>query len=80
MYRPRSVIKASSNILTGILRHLDSILIVSQGHWPARLAIFSANLLSRLSLFTPSITRGLGYKNLEAQLMTIPPYAVACKL
>lgn len=34
---------------------------------------------SSLSLFTPSITAGLGYKNLEAQLMTVPPYAVACK-
>lgn len=33
---------------------------------------------SSLSLFTPSITAGLGYKNLEAQLMTVPPYAVAC--
>lgn len=32
---------------------------------------------SSLSLFTPSITAGLGYKNLEAQLMTVPPYAVA---
>jgi hypothetical protein len=35
---------------------------------------------SSLSLFTPSITAGLGYANLEAQLMTVPPYAVACKL
>ncbi|KAG4029146.1 hypothetical protein MFRU_017g00820 [Monilinia fructicola] len=33
---------------------------------------------SSLSLFTPSITAGLGYKDLEAQLMTVPPYAVAC--
>ncbi|KAF3764205.1 MFS transporter [Cryphonectria parasitica EP155] len=32
---------------------------------------------SSLSLFTPSITAGLGYENLEAQLMTVPPYAVA---
>ncbi|KAI0007702.1 major facilitator superfamily domain-containing protein [Xylariaceae sp. FL0662B] len=32
---------------------------------------------SSLSLFTPSITAGLGYKDLEAQLMTVPPYAVA---
>jgi hypothetical protein len=30
-----------------------------------------------LSLFTPSITAGLGYVDLEAQLMTVPPYAVA---
>lgn len=32
---------------------------------------------SSLSLFTPSITAGLGYDGLEAQLMTVPPYAVA---
>ncbi|TVY78467.1 MFS transporter prlL [Lachnellula suecica] len=32
---------------------------------------------SSLSLFTPSITAGLGYKDLTAQLMTVPPYAVA---
>ncbi|OKL62695.1 hypothetical protein UA08_01155 [Talaromyces atroroseus] len=32
---------------------------------------------SSLSLFTPSITAGLGYKGLKAQLMTVPPYAVA---
>ncbi|TVY17643.1 MFS transporter prlL [Lachnellula arida] len=32
---------------------------------------------SSLSLFTPSITAGLGYKNLNAQLFTVPPYAVA---
>ncbi|KAL1593164.1 hypothetical protein SLS60_010772 [Paraconiothyrium brasiliense] len=32
---------------------------------------------SSLSLFTPTITAGLGYENLQAQLMTIPPYAVA---
>ncbi|KAF2113645.1 major facilitator superfamily domain-containing protein [Lophiotrema nucula] len=32
---------------------------------------------SSLSLFTPTITAGLGYENLEAQLMTVPPYAVA---
>lgn len=32
---------------------------------------------SSLSLFTPSITAGLGYHDLHAQLMTVPPYAVA---
>ncbi|KAI1342695.1 MFS general substrate transporter [Xylariaceae sp. FL0016] len=32
---------------------------------------------SSLSLFTPSITSGLGYVELRAQLMTVPPYAVA---
>ncbi|KAH7326434.1 major facilitator superfamily domain-containing protein [Stachybotrys elegans] len=30
-----------------------------------------------LSLFSPSITAGLGYEDLEAQLMTVPPWAVA---
>ncbi|KAF2756589.1 major facilitator superfamily transporter [Pseudovirgaria hyperparasitica] len=32
---------------------------------------------SSLSLFTPSITAGLGYTGLTAQLFTVPPYAVA---
>ncbi|KAI0136215.1 major facilitator superfamily domain-containing protein [Xylariales sp. AK1849] len=32
---------------------------------------------SSLSLFTPSITAGLGYKDLQAQLMTVPPWAIA---
>ncbi|KAI0884284.1 MFS general substrate transporter [Annulohypoxylon maeteangense] len=32
---------------------------------------------SSLSLFTPSITAGLGYQDLRAQLMTVPPYAIA---
>ncbi|KAK3940924.1 major facilitator superfamily domain-containing protein [Diplogelasinospora grovesii] len=32
---------------------------------------------SSLSLFTPTITAGLGYVDLQAQLMTVPPYAVA---
>ncbi|TLS26001.1 hypothetical protein PpBr36_06841 [Pyricularia pennisetigena] len=32
---------------------------------------------SSLSLFTPTITAGLGYFDLQAQLMTVPPYAVA---
>ncbi|KAK8113757.1 MFS transporter [Apiospora kogelbergensis] len=32
---------------------------------------------SSLSLFVPSITQGLGYKDLEAQLMSVPPYAAA---
>ncbi|KAH1549021.1 hypothetical protein KXX57_001145 [Aspergillus fumigatus] len=32
---------------------------------------------SSLSLFTPAITSGLGYTNLRAQLMTVPPWAVA---
>jgi len=32
---------------------------------------------SSLSLFSPSIVNGLGYTDLKAQLMTVPPYAVA---
>ncbi|KAK0750191.1 major facilitator superfamily domain-containing protein [Schizothecium vesticola] len=32
---------------------------------------------SSLSLFAPSITAGLGFTDLRAQLMTVPPYAVA---
>lgn len=34
-------------------------------------------LASFISLFTLSIVAGLGYHNLQAQLMTVPPYAVA---
>lgn len=30
-----------------------------------------------LSLFAPSITAGLGYKDLQAQLMTVPPWVAA---
>ena len=30
------------------------------------------------SLFLPTIVKDLGYKNNEAQLLTIPPYVVAC--
>jgi len=33
--------------------------------------------LYTLSLFLPSIIKGLGYKSATAQLMTIPPYAIA---
>ncbi|KAI0314574.1 MFS general substrate transporter [Amylostereum chailletii] len=32
---------------------------------------------SSISLFTPSIVVGLGYDGLDAQLFTVPPYAVA---
>ncbi|KAL4865523.1 hypothetical protein BDV12DRAFT_211025 [Aspergillus spectabilis] len=32
---------------------------------------------SSLSLFTPSIVSGLGYSSVQAQLMTVPPYAAA---
>ncbi|RWA12994.1 hypothetical protein EKO27_g2118 [Xylaria grammica] len=32
---------------------------------------------SSLSLFTPSIVSGLGYKDLHAQLLTVPPWAIA---
>ncbi|KIY43602.1 MFS transporter [Fistulina hepatica ATCC 64428] len=32
---------------------------------------------SSLSLFSPTIVTGLGYTSLKAQLMTVPPYAVA---
>ncbi|KAJ7161085.1 putative MFS transporter [Mycena filopes] len=32
---------------------------------------------SSLSLFTPSIVAGLGFQSLRANLMTVPPYAIA---
>jgi hypothetical protein len=45
------------------------------GHY---LIYFAVSLpFSSLSLFTPTITAGLGYKDLQAQLMTVPPWAIA---
>ncbi|KAF9259247.1 MFS general substrate transporter [Marasmius fiardii PR-910] len=32
---------------------------------------------SSISLFTPTIVSGLGYRGLDAQLFTVPPYAIA---
>lgn len=34
--------------------------------------------LYSISVFMPTIVRGLGYTDEIAQLMTVPPYAVAC--
>lgn len=34
--------------------------------------------LYSISVFMPTIVRGLGYTNEIAQLMTVPPYIVAC--
>lgn len=34
--------------------------------------------LYSISVFLPTIVAGLGYKNEVAQLMTVPPYVVAC--
>ncbi|KAH8766608.1 major facilitator superfamily transporter [Diaporthe sp. PMI_573] len=45
------------------------------GHYAVYFGISTP--FSSLSLFTPSITAGLGYKDLQAQLMSVPPYAVA---
>jgi MFS family permease len=45
------------------------------GHYAIYFAISTP--FASLSLFTPSITSGLGYIDLQAQLMTVPPYAVA---
>lgn len=33
--------------------------------------------VSSLSLFSPTIVQGLGYRDLQAQLFTVPPYACA---
>ncbi|KAI0175489.1 MFS general substrate transporter [Hypoxylon sp. FL1284] len=45
----------------------------------AHYAIYFAVSLpfSSISLFAPSIVSGLGYRDLEAQLFTVPPWAVA---
>lgn len=32
---------------------------------------------SSISFFTPTIVSGLGYEGLQAQLFTVPPYAIA---
>jgi len=32
---------------------------------------------SSLAFFTPTITAGLGFRGLQSQLMTVPPYVVA---
>jgi sugar phosphate permease len=45
------------------------------GHYIAYFAISPP--FASLSLFSPSITIGLGYRDLEAQLMTVPPWAIA---
>jgi len=45
------------------------------GHYLIYFAVSTP--FSSLSLFTPSITAGLGHKDLRAQLMSVPPYAVA---
>lgn len=45
------------------------------GHYAIYVGISAP--FSSLSLFTPTITAGLGYTSLRAQLMTVPPYAVA---
>lgn len=44
-------------------------------HYAIYLAVSPA--FASLSLFAPSITNGLGYMDLQAQLMTVPPWAVA---
>ncbi|KAE8158117.1 major facilitator superfamily domain-containing protein [Aspergillus tamarii] len=49
-------------------------------HYMVRLSLIYFGIstpFSSLSLFTPAITRGLGYTSLRAQLMTVPPWAVA---
>lgn len=44
-------------------------------HYLAFIAI-SVPFLS-ISIFTPTIVSGLGYEGLQAQLFTVPPYAIA---
>lgn len=39
--------------------------------------LFVGSGVASLSLFAPTIVAGLGYKDLDAQLYTVPPYAVA---
>ncbi|KAJ3833686.1 major facilitator superfamily domain-containing protein [Lentinula raphanica] len=47
--------------------------------WLLGLAFFfAATILFGLAYFSPSIIQGLGYTAADAQLMSVPPYAVAC--
>ncbi|KAF6824391.1 MFS transporter [Colletotrichum plurivorum] len=45
------------------------------GHYAVYFAVSTP--FSSLSLFAPSIVSGLGFVDLQAQLMTVPPYAAA---
>lgn len=46
--------------------------------WIHYLIILCAGIqASSLSLFSPIIVTGLGYKDLQAQLFTVPPFAIA---
>lgn len=45
------------------------------GHYVGYLAVSIP--FASMSLFAPSITTGLGYHDLKAQLMTVPPWCVA---
>ncbi|CCO37818.1 putative transporter C1002,16c [Rhizoctonia solani AG-1 IB] len=46
--------------------------------WAHAVATFTISVpFSSLSLFSPTIVAGLGYKDLDAQLFTVPPYACA---
>lgn len=45
--------------------------------YPHYVAYFAVSIpFASMSLFTPSITAGLGYFDLTAQLMTVPPWCV----
>ncbi|CDS05759.1 hypothetical protein LRAMOSA08287 [Lichtheimia ramosa] len=39
---------------------------------------FGSSVFYGLTLFLPSIVRNMGFENLEAQAMTVPPYVIAC--
>ncbi|CAG5149253.1 uncharacterized protein ALTATR162_LOCUS2326 [Alternaria atra] len=45
------------------------------GHYVAYLAVACG--VSSLSLFSPTAVRGLGYRSLDTQLYTVPPYTIA---
>ncbi len=45
------------------------------GHYAIYFAVSTP--FSSVSYFTPSITAGLGYADLKAQLMSVPPFAIA---
>lgn len=59
-----------------IVRTCQHLLIVGRAN-VCQIYFGISTPFSSLSLFTPTITAGLGYSGLEAQLMTVPPYAVS---
>lgn len=68
-----------SNVYDPTLNWKDIKLAVTDWRLYAHYAMYFAvsPAFTSLSLFAPSITAGLGYVDLQAQLMTVPPWIIA---